>query len=274
MNTDHPIPLQSVHRALDLLEALADEKDGLGLTALARRVGLKPGTAGNILRALKERGFVDQRPGSTDYVLGSRLMTLAGRSLNRLDIARLAQHPLQQLHEYSGETVFLSTRQGAYLTNLTVIDGIHPIIARAERRAQRANLHATAMGKVLLAYLDEAAVDTAFAEAGLPALTGRTITDLAILRGHLAEVRRNGYALNHEEESPGVCGIAAPVFDHLGGVVAGVCVGYPAERNDQIDKDALIERVRACAAEISRALGYAALPADRNGATKSKDGRG
>ena len=73
MNTDHPIPLQSVHRALDLLEALADEKDGLGLTALARRVGLKPGTAGNILRALKERGFVDQRPGSTDYVLGSRL---------------------------------------------------------------------------------------------------------------------------------------------------------------------------------------------------------
>ena len=274
MNTDRPLPLQSVHRALDLLEALADEKDGLGLTALARRVGLKPSTAGNILRALLKRGFVEQRPGSTDYVLGSQLLTLAGRSLNRLDIARLAQHPLQQLHAYSGETVFLSARQGAYLTNLTVIDGIHPIIARAERRPRRANLHATAMGKVLLAYLDETAVDAAITEAGLPALTDQTITEPTTLKAHLAEVRRNGYALNHEEESPGVCGIAAPVFDHLGGVVAGVCVGYPAERDDQIDKDALIARVLACATEISRALGYAALPADRNGAASPQDGRG
>ncbi len=72
----------------------------------------------------RPRGQVlaDGRPGSTDYVLGSQRLTPAGRTLNRLDIARLAQHPRQQLHAYSGETVFLSARQGAYLTNLAVFE--------------------------------------------------------------------------------------------------------------------------------------------------------
>jgi IclR family transcriptional regulator, KDG regulon repressor len=258
-----PLALQSVHRALDILEAVSVQKDGLGVTAIARQLGLKIGTTGNILKVLKVRGYVDQLPDS-HYILGSQMIAMAGRGLGQIDLGKISHEPLQALHEYCGETVFLGVRKKDTIYNLTIIDGIHPLMARVQPgsgQSKARNLHCTAMGKILLSNLSEPMVDAVLAETGLPPKTPHTITDMKTLKLALNQVRNQGFAYNCEEETVGVCGIAAPVYDNTGFLIAGVCVGYPSENESRMNRAELVEKVKTCALEISMALGYIRSPA-------------
>lgn len=252
--TEKPLPLQSVHRALDILEALEHAEDGLGVTALARQLDLKVGTTHNILKVLRQRGYVDQLADSARYVLGLRLIILGGKGFKNAQILRLAEGPLKELNRVTGETVFFGVRRHTTIENLLVLDGTRDIMVRAGHKPG-SRLHCTAMGKVLLAYLDEAEIDALLAEAGLQPMTDATVTDAQVLKEQLATVRRQGYALNRGEESDGVYGFAVPVFDYRDQVVAGICVGYPAERWQVLDEQALIARARSYASQISRGLG-------------------
>jgi DNA-binding IclR family transcriptional regulator len=110
------------------------------------------------------------------------------------------------------------------------------------------------MGKVLTFDLEDDELEALFAETGMPAWTDATITDLEVLKRELASVRRNGYALNRGEESEGIYGVAAPVFDARGRVLAGVCVGYPIRYREGLDEGTLIEQVKGCAARITDLL--------------------
>ncbi len=251
------LPLQSIHRALDILEAVADAREGIGVTVLARQLGLKVGTTGNILRVLRDRGYLDQIGDSARYTLGPRLFVLGNWGFRRSDLSQAATPPLRDLHQATGETIFLGVRKQTSLVNLIILDGTHDISVRAVDKPA-ARLHCTAMGKILVAYESDAVLDSLLAETGLPALTDATITDPLLLRQELRSIRERGYAHNCGEDARGVYGIAAPVFSAHGDVVAGVCVGYPAERWQATYEEDLIRRVIACAAAISAGLGYVA----------------
>ena len=84
----------------------------------------------------------------------------------------------------------------------------------------------------------------------------------------MATIRRNGYALNLAEDAPGVHGIAAPVYDHMGRIIAGICVGYPSHHWQGADVDKLIEQVVACSRQISSQLGYEGESTDEDSGTK------
>jgi DNA-binding IclR family transcriptional regulator len=110
------------------------------------------------------------------------------------------------------------------------------------------------MGKVLISDLEDDELEALFAEVGMPAYTDATISDLEVLKRELSAVRRNGYALNRGEETEGIHGVAAPVFNARERVLAGVCVGYPVRYREDLDEGELIEQVRACAARITDLL--------------------
>jgi DNA-binding IclR family transcriptional regulator len=251
------IPLQSIHRALDIIEAIADAHEGIGVTALSRQLGLKTGTTGNILKVLRERGYVDQIGDSARYTLGPRPSTLSYWGFRHSNLGLASTIPLRSLHHATGETVFLAVRRHTMLINTIVLDGTHDISIRATEQPE-GRLHCTAMGKVFIAYLDEPKLSALLDATGLPQLTEATITDRRLLMQELRAVKEQGYARNRGEDARGVYGIAAPVFSAHGDVVAGVCVGYTAERWQAAYEEDLIRRVIACAAAISAGLGYVA----------------
>jgi DNA-binding IclR family transcriptional regulator len=246
---------QSIHRAVDILEALEEASDGMGVTALSNQLGLKVGTTHNILKALKLRGFVTQPPGSSYYTLGPRLIALASNgALQQSRLLRVAKQPLKRLHLSTRETVFLGVRQHTRSINLVLWESTHPITIRQNPRSPGTGLHCTAMGKVLISDLEDDELEALFAETGMPVCTDATISDLEVLEQELSAVRRNGYALNRGEEREGIYGVAAPVFNDHDRVFAGVCVGYPVRYREGLDEGDLVEQVKACAAQITDLL--------------------
>jgi DNA-binding IclR family transcriptional regulator len=225
------------------------------VTALANRLGLKVGTTHNILKALKLRGYVVQPPGSSSYTLGPRLLALASNgTVQQSLLLRVASRPLKQLHLSTKETVFLSVRHHTQSISLVLLESTHPITIRHTPRPGGSSLHCTAMGKVLVSDLEEDELEALIAEVGMPAYTDTTISDLETLKQELVAVRANGYALNRGEETEGVYGVAAPVFDTHGRVLAGVCVGYPVRYREGLDEGELIAQVTACASQITELM--------------------
>lgn len=248
------VPQQSIHRAIDILETLQGAAEGIGVTALAKRLGLATSTTHNILKALKQRGFVAQDPQTSHYLLGPRLIALANHSaFQQSNLLRLARAPLNALHASSRETVFLGVLQHNEIVYLRVLESTHPITI-GHNPAPGSDLHCTAMGKVLISGLSSLQLSALIDEVGLPKYTDQTITDRQILEQELGEIRANGYATNRGEETEGIHGVAAPIFGAGGGVMAGVCVGYPIRYRPNLDEGDLIRQVKACAHQISAEL--------------------
>ncbi len=246
--------MQVINRALYILECLQQSETGMGVSAIANTIGVNVSTAHNILKAMRLRGYVGQTPDSR-YILGPRLVALAAKAYTSSALLRAAAEPVESLHQWSQETVFLGVLHQASLLYIMELQGIHPLVVRSPKN-ERTKIHCTAMGKSLLAYVEPGEVDGLLAEAGMPAVTPNTITDVDELKEQLVEVRRRGYALNLAEDALGVHGVAAPIRDHLGRVVAGICVGYPAQYWQESQVGELIEHVVQSGTEISRRLGY------------------
>src|SRR5256886_7938036 len=190
--------VQSVDRALDLLEALATADGEVSITALAARTGLHVSTVHRLLATLLRRGYVRQNPETSRYYAGAKLATLAeGRS--RYGELRLRARPLlRSLTESTRETanlVVLDDMQAVYIETVP-----SPQVVRLFTSiGNRTPLHATGAGKVLLANLATARRDVLIERLDLRGYTPRTITDRAGLRRALDDVRERGYAIDDEE---------------------------------------------------------------------------
>ena len=247
--------LQSVRRALDVIEALERARDGIGVTALARQLNLTVSTTHNILKVLRQRGYVDQQPDSSDYSLGTRLIILGNRAATHSDLIRAAREPLKALHQFCGESVFLASRRRTTMEVLITIPGIRLLSVSSSTRPE-GTLHCTAMGKAILAYMTPEERAHWIAESGMEQYTEHTITDPVLLDEELAIVRQRGYAQNTGEESQGVIGVGAPVWDHRGSVMAAISVGYPADNWPEGVLPRIADEIVRCSREISTRLGY------------------
>lgn len=251
--------IQSVDRAARILEALAEGPGRLGVSELSARLGLAKGTVHGLLRTLHDHGLVEQNADSDKYQLGPALLGLSNRylDLNELRSRSLAWSEL--LTSKAGE----STRVGAQHRNGILV--VHHVF-RPDASLQILEvgsllpLHATALGKALLAYSPPEVVDDLL-DDGLPKLTAKTLT-AATLKKDLDEVVQRGYALEREEAVIGEAGIAAPIFDRRGETIGAVGVTGPRERllrkgREAVLADAVIQAARG----ISRDLGAARWPA-------------
>jgi DNA-binding IclR family transcriptional regulator len=221
--------VQSVVRALTLLDALGDTRGEVGVAELSKRVGFHVSTAHRLLATLVVHGYARQNPDTGRYALGAKALHLAESYLAQTDLCRLVRPGLERLGRETGETANLVVRDGREALYLDKVESPQNlrIFSRIGRRAP---LHCTAVGKVLLAAEPWEAVRRLLGRGPFERLTARTVTSATQFRVELAKVRGQGVALDLEECEEGARCIAVPVRNARGETVAALSVSGPALR--------------------------------------------
>ena len=252
---------QSLERGLAILQAFRSGTPLLGVSDLAREVGLSRSTTHRYIATLAELGYLDQDAATRKYRLGPRVLDLGFSAINSMDLREVAAPHLQALSDETGHTV-----------NMAVLDGADIVYierCRTSRQGQRdidLNLHigsrlpayCTSMGKVLLADLEPKAVRDLLKRTDFAQRGPNTLTAEADLLRELERVRATGLAVNNEELAYGLRSIAAPVRCQEGVVVAAINL---AVHRSMVSFDELIAGLAPAlartAAEISARIGYA-----------------
>lgn len=240
-------PPSSAEKTLEVLEALAHHSR---IADISVSTGMAKSTVHRILGTLVERGFA-VTDGRGEYSGGPRLLSLAGRFVQRMDIAERVNPQLRELQRATGWTVHLALLSGDEAVYVAKVEGSKPYHL-ASRVGMSLHLHCTSIGKAILAAMPDDEVATLLGRTGMPARTERTLTDAAILLKELADVRRNGYAEDHEENEAGVRAVGAAVFDHTGEVAGGMSAAALVFGEAAAPPGA---QVRATARAVSAALG-------------------
>jgi DNA-binding IclR family transcriptional regulator len=245
----NPPTIQVIDRSAQLLDAIAACSEPATLKILSAETGLHPSTAFRILGALAGIGLVE-RDSAGKYVLGRKLLHLAGHVRRGVDIRQEALGVMQALRDQIGETVNLTVREG---DEVIYIERVTPQrMMRVEQViGSRAPLHVTAVGKLMLGDLGDAFIRDYARRTGLPRYTAHTLTRAKALREAVGAALEAGYALDNEEAEEGVGCIGVLIRDNKGVVVAGLSISAPIERR----RDAWIPLVRKAGAEISARLG-------------------
>jgi IclR family acetate operon transcriptional repressor len=219
-------PVQSVDRALALLEVLAAAGSPLGVGEVADLTGLPQGTVHRLLQTLQQRGYV-RRDRARKYSLGTGAIRLADAAQRAL--ARSARPHLAELVRLSGETANLAVLEGDDVVYVAQVSSPHTLRMFAEV-GRHVPPHSTAVGKVLLAALPRDHALAVLGRTGLTARTPATITDLGAFTTELDRVAAQGWAADEEEQETGVRCVAVPVTGGPGPVVAALSLSGPAER--------------------------------------------
>lgn len=238
---------------LSILEFVAFEADGAGVTQIADRVGIAKSAVFKHLQTLIDHGFVTQDPANSRYRLGPKAWLLARNAPDLDDIAANAMPLMQAARNELGLAVVLSspTPQSAFV--VATVPSNHQIEIGVRPGGQLA-LHASAQGKVYLAFGPKAALDRICA-SHLVAVTPRTITDPEQLRREIAEVRRLGYAMAPEESLLGINALAAPIYNYAGALVGSIGLIGSVQHIGSPPSPEMTERLLQLTREISRDLG-------------------
>jgi IclR family acetate operon transcriptional repressor len=249
-----PSGVQSVGRALSVLELLAGPEPELGITELGRRLGVHKATASRLVATLADHALVERNPLTDKVRLGFGLIHLAGSAMAGLDLVGQARPILQELAEATRETVNLGVLDRDLVLNVDQIAGTRSVVS-VSWVGRRTPVHCTSNGKVLLAFADPAERERLLAHP-LERRTAHTITDPSSLRDELDQVRRRGWAKTVEELEEGLNAVAAPVRRADGAVVAAVSVAGPAFRMRSVELTRIGRLVVDAADSISRRMGY------------------
>ncbi|HVR87970.1 MAG TPA: IclR family transcriptional regulator [Candidatus Limnocylindria bacterium] len=244
--------VQSVDRALDLLEALAAAEGEVSITLLATRTKLHVSTVHRLLATLLRRGYVRQNAETSRYYTGAKLATLV-EARSRYNELRLAARPLlQSLVETTRETANLSVLDDA--TAVYIETAASPQVVRLFTVVgNHVPLHATGAGKALLASLPQSKRDSLLDHAGLRAHTARTLVDRGALARALDEARERGYAIDDEEYDEGVRCVAIAVGP-IGAPIAALSISGPASRLSKQRCVEFVPQMRRAAADLVEAL--------------------
>ena len=244
--------LNSVKNALQTLRALSSEDSGLGVTELARRLGLAKSTVHRTLATLAGDGFVRQLDDGR-YTLGYALWELGSRMVGQLQLREVAHPVLEELRNKTNETVHLSILDG---TDVLYIDRFESeaTLTLFRRLGFRMPAHATSSGKAILAFSGEAVVERVL-NTGLARVAPGTITKKRDFVEALEQIRELGYVVSIDESEEGVASVGAPVFDFEDKVAGAVSVAGPSQRLPMAVIEKVKRMVRKAANDISRGLG-------------------
>jgi len=248
-------PIKVLNKTFSILEILLQHGSAMNMTEISEKLGLYPSTIHRILDTLKHWGYVEQDPNTQKYQLGLKLLELGMARYHQMDLVREATPYLKELVNQCNETVHLGVLEEGEVMYLAKEESSQTI-RMISYVGKRAPVHCTALGKVLLAYLPEEEIKKILDKIELPRLTENTITDKRELEKELNKVKKQGFALDREENEKDIRCIAAPIRNYQGEVIAAISISSPAFRidvNKQNNlKDALLENSK----RISERLGY------------------
>jgi DNA-binding IclR family transcriptional regulator len=253
---DDNTPVQSVVRAADVLLSLLGGP--LSLAGIAETTGLRKPTVHRLLATLSLSQLVIQNHTTREYLLGPACLGIADavrRGLGGMDV--IAGKHMQALVDATQETVALYSLVGTQRLCVASIPSPQPIRYTSDVGATKP-LYAGSMGKILLAFTDDARRRELLDQMRLVPITEDTVTDRAVLEKQLAEARSQGYLVTRAEQTHEVASISAPVFAENGQVLAALSVLGPSVRMPDTVMARLRPLVVAAADDISRELGYVA----------------
>ena len=248
-----PYVIASVDRAVELLLLLSRGRRDMGVTELAKELGVQKSTVHSLLQTLLLRGFVRQTD-TGRYALGYGLIKLGEACAEQLDIRTVARPVMTELANETQEIALLAVLSGDELIIIEKVEPHRPFLI-IPKLDFTITLHSTAIGKVLLAHAPPEIV-AKVVQRGLERFTPFTLTDREDLERELALVRAHGYGIGCDETIEGLTCLAVPVHDAAGKVTAALCVSSASSVLGPERYEKVIATLKAKAATISRRLGH------------------
>jgi len=245
--------LQSLERGIDLLFLFTAERPTLSLPEIAKALGLPTSTVYRLVATCCKKNVLARDARARRYELHASLLRLQHVLRARLDIRRIALPHLEELALASGETSQLFLLQGNNVVCAEAVSSPNMIRFMPER-GRAIPLHASALGRVVLAFLPDEFLRKYLQQVGLQAMTPHTLTDATKLRALLRQIRRQRYALTFQQMYLGARGVAVPIFDPAGAVVASMGISGPHPRFTDRKARGLVEPLRKHSEAISEVL--------------------
>jgi IclR family KDG regulon transcriptional repressor len=248
--------IQSLDRALKMLDLFNEHHIELKITEIASRMEMHKSTVHSLLKTLQIHGYIDQNMDSGKYKLGLKLLERSQLLLQGLDIRSVARKHLEYLSQKTGQTthlVILNGNEGVYIDK---VEGEKAVI-RYSRIGKRISIHSSGVGKVLIAFRKEKdEIESILNNYHFEQKTKHTIQDLGTFRAEISEVQMKGYAIDNQENEQGVRCAAVPVYNHNGEAIAAMSISTMVTHVDDEELKHLIELLKAEAKKISHSLGY------------------
>ena len=247
--------VQSVDRALTILELLSENKDGLGITEISSKIDLHKSTVHRLLGTLIYKGFVIQEVSSNKYKISLKLYEIGVRKIAGIDMLDASKPYTKALMEKINEVVHLVIRSN---NNIIYIDKVEAdnTIRMASTVGRRSPLYCTSVGKVMMSLMPEAEIKEIWDSSDIIKLTENTIIDFEEFKLELEKIKKVGYAVDDEENEMGVRCIGAPVFNIRGEVEGAISISGPTIRVTKDRVEEYSKEVIHYANLISKELGY------------------
>lgn len=252
-DTSEQNKVKSLDRALVILERLS-ERGGATLSDLAEDLDQSPATVYRVLFTFETRGIVDFDPVAQTWHIGAGAFHIGSRFLRRTSLVERARPFLRTLMQQTEETANLGMMRDGQVLFLSQVETHHNIRAFFPPGAM-SPMHASGIGKALLAQLSDKDVAAIIRTHKLQKFTDQTLVSPEALAADLNETRKRGYAFDKEEKNPGMRCIAAPVFDMHNEPIAGLSISGPSARIPDSRIEELSKAVRNAAAQLTEALG-------------------
>jgi DNA-binding IclR family transcriptional regulator len=244
-------------RALDILMMFTDAQPVLSGNAIAEQLGVARSTAYRYLQSLVNTQFLEEAPGG-GFRLGLRILEIARRARRSYGLSEIALPAMTTLSEQVQETVLLTRRAGDLVICVDRVEAATRAVRISYERGSSLPLNAGASALALLAWSPAPEVEKLLSAARLHRFTPATLTSVEALMRRLAEIRGQGYSITRAELDPDVLGIAAPIRDESGQVVAAVSVAALASRITAKAQPRIIKHVLSTAGHISDRLAVVA----------------
>lgn len=248
-------PVQSAERIFQVMEMLADNGE-MGLMEISAALGLHKSTVHRLLMSLIYMGYAKQDEVTQKYMLSYKVVNMASKILDRMDILQIAKPYMERLSDLSGEAVHLVQREGNHILYIYKTEARVGTIRMVSHVGMVHPMYCSGVGKAIMATLPESEVKQIWNESIIEKKTEKTITDLAQMQEVLEEARENGYALDDEENEKGVRCIAACLYGHQKEVKYAFSISGPTSRMTRERVKELAVDVRRVQEELSRELGY------------------
>ena len=242
-----------VGKALGLLVLLGDEPRGASAAEISRRAELPFSTTYRLLGSLTRDGFVDYEPDGRRYHLGLRIFQLGQRVSNHHGFAGTAMPVLRRVTEQTGEATILSVRDGHHHLTVNKVDGPQMFRVTSDP-GHLGSLSTTAVGKVLVAFAEDADRERLLEDLPLEQLTEKSITERDAFRAEIDKVRRQGYAVMDEENEMGMRAVAVPLLNSQGHAFASLATAVPVFRMGLEELAACVPLLQEAAAELAARL--------------------
>jgi DNA-binding IclR family transcriptional regulator len=248
-SNDNSTSIKTIDRLVRILNCFSPEQPAWTLTKLSTHLDLPKGTLHRFLASMESHGILRRDDGDKQWHLGYRLFIWGNLAEESTALRRIARPILRDLVAATGEMALLTVYQDQEIVCIGKVDTNYAVRLALDVGMRRPP-HAGASSKVLMAYLSEEEIQAIIRDKGLPKLCVNTITDPDELLTALEAIRERGYAVSHEETDPGAWGVATPVSDWKGNVIAAVGVAGPGSRFSE----ELVQRCVTCCRQAARRI--------------------